>query len=203
MDASDVIAGLALVVSGLAWWQSRRSASASLRSADAADRSADAADRSATSAESMSTIDIARHREERRPRWNVGLRATRRGRTVPPCLTLELVRPEAMDHVTILSLDDGKLTFIGGQEGCQFDGDRVQTERPILQGRTLSWQVRTPDPPRGGKSPGGGAIKAQARRVVRRPRSAASRSTTPRVLPLIGRATGWANPRRRIFAMCL
>lgn len=98
----------------------------------------------------MSEIDAARHLEERRPSWDIQLERGRRGYVGPPKLLLKLITAETVEHVEVVSLDDGKLTFNGDQEGCEYPGDTAVSVRQILQGRDTAWQVQTPQPPEGG-----------------------------------------------------
>jgi hypothetical protein len=68
----------------------------------------------------------------------------------PPKLLLKLITAGTVEHVEVVSLDNGKLTFSGDQEGCEYPGDTAVSVRAILQGRDTAWHVQTPQPPEGG-----------------------------------------------------
>lgn len=153
VEASDiltaVIAALALLVSALAWWQSRRSAHAAERAAAAAEKAVDAAERSAQADEQLTRIEAERRHDELRPVWEVAIATRKRGETGPRKLTIRLMAVASIDAVAIRSLDAGKLTFIDSQEGAAQGGDTAELVA-LRSGLEVTLRVRTPTPPEGG-----------------------------------------------------
>jgi len=153
MEASDVvtasIAGLALFVSVLAWWQARRSAHAAERAAVAAEKAAAAAERSAYADEQLISIEAERRHEERRPDWELAIARRQRGATGPRQLTIKLVAIAAVDAVALRSLDEYKLTFTDSQEGSLQGGDKAELVE-VRSGLPRVLRVHTPEPPEGG-----------------------------------------------------